>query len=403
MQQKNKDMIQKGTEILYLVGIGLYAFYFMYYVVCFWRTKNLPERQIPVQSIFYIAMAVMILKIVITIWQYNKIEIALGVIAAIVLYCCWKTSGTIDFAINFLLLFAIKNVELKKVMKVVFIVGIVMFIYGFAFTFLTNPAGIAVTRNFGRGAIETRYQFFTWHPNILHLVVSSFILIFLYVYHGSCKWWVYIVVFFANYELFLLTKSRTGYITACVGIGMFFVLKYLRKIFQSKIVFLIFEILNMLMIFGSLYFGFIAQSESKWYQVINVKLTGRLDVFRTFISGSGYHLFGSSLGNKLDGFGLFKKQVPGAVPELGFPRMLLEYGPLILIGVILIILIAIWIMYRIEHYEGIVFLTACILSFTVDALYPAAWNPMPFVLGYGIFGCSRIFEKREKINLEERI
>ncbi len=25
MQQKNKDTIQKGTEILYLVGIGLYA------------------------------------------------------------------------------------------------------------------------------------------------------------------------------------------------------------------------------------------------------------------------------------------------------------------------------------------------------------------------------------------
>lgn len=397
MRENGKAMIRKWAESLYLVGIALYMFYFMYYVVCFWRIKNLPEGQIPVQRVFYAAMVVMVIKIVLTIWQYNKFELALGIIAAMLLYYCWRTSGTIDFAINFVLLFAIKNVDLKKAMKVMFIIGIVMFIYGFTHIFLTNPTGISVTKDFGRGMVETRYQFFTWHPNILHLVVSSFILIFLYVYHGSCKWWVYMVVFFANYELYLLTGSRTGYITALVGICLFFILRYLRKIFKYKIVLLIFEALNIFMIFGSLYFAFIAESESKWYQLINMKLTGRFNVLRSFILESGYHLFGSSLGNRLDGFGLFVKQVSGAVPELGFPRMMLEYGPFILVGVILLILIATWAMYRLEHYEGMVFLAVCILSFTVDALYPAAWNPMPFVLGYGIFQSTEILKKENKV------
>lgn len=400
---KKESIIYKGAESLYLVGVALYTLYFMYYVACFWKIKDLPENTIPAQRIFYIAMVVLILKIVLTIWQYNIFEIIFGLIATIILYFCWKTSGTIDFAINFVLLFAIKNVDLKKVMKVIFIVGMVMFVYGFTYIFLTNPAGISVTRDFGRGAVETRYQFFTWHPNILHLVVASFVLVFFYVYYESCKWWLYVIAFFANYELYLLTKSRTGYIVASVGIILFFFLKYLKKFFQYKITLLIFEIANICMIFGSFYFGFIAKYESKWYQLINSKLTGRLDVFRTFVNESGYHLFGSSLGNRLDGFGLFVKKVPGSVPELGFPRMILEYGPLISIGVILIILIAIWAMDQTGKYDGMVLLTACMLSFTVDALYPAAWNPMPFVLGYGIFQCSKLerFQKRKKHEREE--
>lgn len=401
-ERKNID---KAGELLYLFGTVLYFSYYMYYFGYYWRMKNFQGEVFHPQKIFYLAIIIFCVKILITIRKYHKFEIVFGIVVSIILYNCWRTSGTIDFLVNFLLIFAFKDVEMRKVMKVACITGFVFFVFGITKIFLDNPTLISVTKDYGRGGVETRYQFCAWHPNIMHLIFSAFITIFLFVYYRSCKWWGYLCLFFFNYELFLLTRSRTGFLTGCIAICLYFILRYLPRIFKNKISFFIFEIINLGAIAGSMYFGFYASTTSKLYITINKMITGRFDILKYFIQEDGIHLFGSSLGGRLDGWGLFKKTGQGYVTELGFPRLILEYGPIIFTVICLMIFCTTWILYRNEKYAELVFLAVCIFSFTVDALYPASWNPMPFVLGYGIFGSGVLWRKNhknkdKKVNLE---
>lgn len=178
---------------------------------------------------------------------------------------------------------------------------------------------------------------------------------------------------------------------------MYFVLRYGKEIFKFKVVLVLFELLNLGTILGSLYFGFIADVNSKWYVMIDQMITGRLSVVKRCITESGFHLFGSPMGGKICGYGIFVQPVSGYVTELGFPRMLLEYGPIIVIAVSLILLAATWGMHQVTNYEGMIFLGVCSLSFMVEAYYPAAYNPLPFIMGYGFFQWSKRFNrKREK-------
>ena len=59
-------------------------------------------------------------------------------------------------------------------------------------------------------------------------------------------------------------------------------------------------------------------------------ITGRLTVARNCFLGAGIPLFGSNIGGKVCGYGIYTQANDGYVTELGIVRTLLEYGQLCL-------------------------------------------------------------------------
>ena len=54
------------------------------------------------------------------ITKYQWKEVIIGAAGAVLMYLCWKSSGGIDYPANYLIILAMKDVDLKKVMKAVF-------------------------------------------------------------------------------------------------------------------------------------------------------------------------------------------------------------------------------------------------------------------------------------------
>ena len=104
---KIEDKRQFIGELFFLLGTILYITYYFFYIAYYWYVE----------------------KLILT--KYQLKEVIIGAIGAVLMYMCWKNSGGIDYPVNYLIILAMKNVDLKKVMKAVFCCGVIALIYGF--------------------------------------------------------------------------------------------------------------------------------------------------------------------------------------------------------------------------------------------------------------------------------
>ncbi len=121
---------------------------------------------------------------------------------------------------------ACKNVDMKRCMKLMFYILLLGCIC-IVLLALTGIYGeITLTQEYGRGGIETRYTLGMGHPNALHCMVWSLMLLGVYVFAEKMKWRHFILLLIINYAFFLLTNSRTSFLitTATVLFAMSFVL-----------------------------------------------------------------------------------------------------------------------------------------------------------------------------------
>ena len=76
------------------------------------------------------------------------------------LFMLGKARGGIDLPRKIILIIlAMKDVDLKKVMKAVFACGFVGLSYGFTWFFVNAPDKLTTVKDYGRGMIEVRYKF----------------------------------------------------------------------------------------------------------------------------------------------------------------------------------------------------------------------------------------------------
>ena len=81
-------------------------------------------------------------------------------------------------------------------------------------------------------------------------------------------------------------------------------------------------------------------------------ITGRLTVARNCFLGAGIPLFGSNIGGKVCGYGIYTQANDGYVTELGIVRTLLEYGPIVFGLFCAFMLIAVWVLYKKGYFGG---------------------------------------------------
>ena len=244
-------------ELFFLLGTILYITYYFFYIAYCWYVEKDPTRQMPVQRLFYIGLICFVVKIILTKYQWK--EVIIGAVGAVLMYLCWKSSGGIDYPANYLIILAMKDVDLKKVMKAVFACGFVGLSYGFTWFFVNAPDKLTTVKDYGRGMIEVRYKFCTWHANTIHLMIMVLIVSFLYAYYKKMKWWAFAIMFYFNYEFYQLSKSRTAFYCGSAAIIAYFILRYARKIYEFKISPILLEVGNLVGIFLSIYYGLYSQ------------------------------------------------------------------------------------------------------------------------------------------------
>ena len=97
-------------ELFFLLGTILYITYYFFYIAYYWYVEKDPTRQIPVQRLFYIGLICFVVKIILTKYQWK--EVIIGAAGAVLMYLCWKSSGGIDYPANYLIILAMKDVDL---------------------------------------------------------------------------------------------------------------------------------------------------------------------------------------------------------------------------------------------------------------------------------------------------
>ena len=130
------------------------------------------------------------------------------------------------------------------------------------------------------------------------------------------KWWAFAIMFYFNYEFYQLSKSRTAFYCGSAAIIAYFILRYARKIYEFKISLILLEIGNLVGIFLSIYYGLYSQLTDPTFMRLDQLITGRLTVARNCFLGAGIPLFGSNIGGKVCGYGIYTQANDGYVTEL---------------------------------------------------------------------------------------
>ncbi len=199
----------------------------------FWTDDN---RKIIVNCLFYVALTIeLILMIVekselefslesyvfrvtflltllaVLIMKHDYREWILIVVFLGIAGFCYVHSGKNDLLRLCTFLMAARDIDLRKAMKYCFYVCLV----GFGLIALLSVVGvlgdISLVMDYGReNPEEKRYVFGFGHPNTLFGSVYALLLMWLWLYGETSKWWQYILVVVSSGAVVLLSQSRTG-------------------------------------------------------------------------------------------------------------------------------------------------------------------------------------------------
>lgn len=176
---------------------------------------------------FRITFLLCLLKVVFT--RYTKKEyfvIALFLGLGLVSY---RVTGRNEIIRIVMFLAACKDVDMIRCLKMVFWITLA----GCATIVLLSVTGIygamSLTKDFGRGGIETRYVLGMGHPNALHCMVWALTLLGLFLYHERMRWQYYILLMLCHIGCFLLTDSKTSLLLSAYTILGFVLCDYVKS------------------------------------------------------------------------------------------------------------------------------------------------------------------------------
>lgn len=129
---------------------------------------------------------------------------------------------------------ASKNVSRRKMMEVTFYTVLTGVLLLMLLAILGVFGTMTLDVDYGRGGIESRYCIGLGHPNALHCMIFTTILLGMYLYLEKMKWHVFLLLFCGNIGLYTLTTSKTGLliITATLFVGL--VIRYGKGVRDSK-------------------------------------------------------------------------------------------------------------------------------------------------------------------------
>ena len=248
---------------------------------------------------------------------------------------------------------AFKGIDIKTAAKVTFyetLAGCLMI----AMLSVTGIFGaVSVTGHFRGGGIEeTRYCLGMGHPNALHCMFFSVLVLGMAIYSEKLKWHSYLLLLLLNFGVFKLTDSRTGMLMASAAIALAGVLRYAKKLREKKLLY----VLSIIFIVGCVLltvFVSISGVEIPIMRQIDIRINGRFQ-------------YGKSDGG-MQYWSLFSNQDNQNYFDMGYMRIFYWYGivPGILYTVILCVVI--WNCYKQKAYDAFLVIMASSAYMLIEA------------------------------------
>ena len=173
----------------------------------------------PIESrLFQLTFLLFLIKTCLT--RYDKKEYA--VIAAFLALgaISYFVTGRNDIVRIVMFLSACKDVDMQKCLKLVFYMTLTGCLIIMFLSFFGIGGGLALTQDYGRGSVETRYTLGMGHPNALQCMVWALTVLVLYLYGEKWKWYGYAAALAVNTGFFFLTDSKTSLAAAVLQLAL---------------------------------------------------------------------------------------------------------------------------------------------------------------------------------------
>ena len=382
LQNKNLDFkrIQEAV-VLFAVACLTISYFGGYYLII--TTIGHHSRLLR-----EIAVVLLFLKVLTT--RYNKKEFAIVAALLSLAFVNYKVSGNTRALYNFLMLCALKDVDLKKVFKVA-LASIIFIVALMGILALTGVTGtLYVTEDFGRGdidsdltRIETRYYMGYIHPNSWAQAMFAMMTLIVAAFYEKMDWKGILLVSLINYGVYRLAISRTCFIAGLALIILLIWAKYAEKFFN----FILIRIGAFVGV-GALWaiiFTVHADVENVWeWEVIDWKLfTGRIRQAQYYYRTFGLSEFGANIPDKMEN---------GYILDMGYMRMLLENG-VIIFGLMFLGTMALLIYAFIKKRNDIVVVTAAICLYGIYENLAVAQVPANLMIYY----CAELLYNKRKV------
>lgn len=294
---------------------------------------------------------------------------------------------------------ACKDIDMMKCLRLVFW----MTLAGCFLIILLSLAGvfgtIALTQDYGRGSVETRYVLGMGHPNALQCMVCVLTMLGLYLYHTKWKWYYYILTFGLNVFFFLLTHSKTGLLVAAGTIILYFIASRIRGRGLTRV----FAAGNMAVFAGSIIISVMSAKDAmclwhyywenevnpqiRFYVLLDNLLTGRI---HSLVETNNHEGIMST-------WSLFSRPESNYYFDMGWVRLFYWYG--IIPALLAIMVLAGLMVYfaRRRKFDEMVFLSMLALYTVVEAHIVSVYIARNYLLFLvGMYWWKWVKNEREK-------
>lgn len=336
----------------------------------------------PVEGrLFQLTFLLFLIKTCLT--RYDKKEYA--VIAAFLALgaISYFVTGRNDIVRIVMFLAACKNVDMQKCLKLVFYMTLTGCLLIMFLSFFGVGGGLALTQDYGRGSVETRYTLGMGHPNALQCMVFALTVLALYLYGEKWKWYGYAAALAVNTGFFFLTDSKTSFLVAVFAIfytGMY-------QFIQRKIIKIICNVVGKLLVTGSIVFSiFISwtahyvyeydweidtSSKAAFFKKLDSILTGRVRSLTSSVRWEG----------TIRTWKLFSEPANNYYFDMGWIRLFYWYGIIPACVFIISLLVLMWYCVKKEDYRACIM----IVSLSVYAVMEAHTVSIYIARNYVLF------------------
>ncbi len=334
--------------------------------------------------IFRAAFLLFCIKIVTT--KYSRAEcvcmLAIGTVAVLSYLINTRDEAVRAFA----LVVACKDVDLKKILKLILAVTLSGTIAIVILSLTGLYGAVSVTADFGRECIETRYCFGMGHPNAFHCMVFMIISLVIYLYAQKMKLIHFAALFAVNLAVYCFTDSNTAFIVLNALLAGTALLKYCTWLRESRLAYIGAAAVVLIMAVFSIYGAAVGTGTDFMYRLDKL-LNGRFQY--SYIHENA----------RLVNWKLFAMPENQEYFDQGFIRLFYWYG--IVIGALYICanLYLIWYSYKKRDYC----LTVIVVAYSVFSLMEAHLISVYLLRNYLLIwlGCCRYWPLMSRTAEEE--
>lgn len=385
-QFQDKDIVKKA---------GVYAFFLAVIIEAMIVVVDKSRYINPIEGrLFQITFILCVIKVLFTKFDIKEyITILLFAILGFVVY---KSSGRNEILRVFLFIAACKDMDIKKVLKLLFAItasgcAVIMIlsitgIYG-EVTVLKGYAGEFYYETL-EYVEEERYCFGMGNANTFHCMFFVLSLLYLYLWKDKVKVWVYGLLFVINIGLFFLTYSKMSTGLCAVSIVAMFLInsKMSEKIKKAMSAFAI--ALSGLSVGMAVFFAAVAKT------VYDYDFGKDRGTFATFVGKLNFYLTGrirnlaenSVEDGAIQSWTLLPKAGNEKYFDLGINRLFYWYGIITAVVIIVVFATLLIYLYKRGKYTEIVFLSMIICYTLIEAhfvsVYIGRCYPLAILGGY---------------------